>query len=107
MKKGITYLTTLLLLALPAMLFAWEDSCFYGWHGGPHMGYFRGGGFFMWIITIIVLAFFGFFATRLFKMKRPEPGLKESPLDILKARYAKGEIAKEQFDAMKKDIGNE
>lgn len=29
----------------------------------------------------------------------------ESPLDILKARYAKGEITKEQFDAIKRDLG--
>ena len=28
----------------------------------------------------------------------------ETPLDILKARYAKGEITKEQFDAIKRDL---
>lgn len=32
-------------------------------------------------------------------------GGRESPLDILKARYAKGEITKEQFDAIKRDLG--
>lgn len=29
----------------------------------------------------------------------------ETPLDVLKMRYAKGEITKEQFDAMKRDLG--
>lgn len=29
---------------------------------------------------------------------------KESPVEILKRRYAAGEITKEQFDSMKKDL---
>lgn len=29
----------------------------------------------------------------------------ESPLDIVKARYARGEINKEQFDAMRRELG--
>ena len=31
-------------------------------------------------------------------------GSGESPLDILKKRYAKGEVTKEQFDAVKRDL---
>ena len=29
----------------------------------------------------------------------------DAPLDILKARYAQGEITKEQFDVIKRDVG--
>ena len=36
----------------------------------------------------------------------PAPGVDyESPLEILKKRYARGEITKEEFEQMKKDIG--
>ncbi len=29
---------------------------------------------------------------------------RETPLDILKARYARGEVTKEQFEGMKRDL---
>ena len=107
MKKNISYLMTIVLLALPAALFAQGGPfCDYGWYGGPHMRFFWGGGFFMWILTIIVVALLIVFGIKLFRLKNVEQGSKESPLDIIKARYARGEITKEQFEAMKKDLGN-
>ncbi len=33
------------------------------------------------------------------------PAVRETPLDILKARYARGEVTKEQFEEIKRDLG--
>ena len=41
---------------------------------------------------------------QLFDRYRWHPEDAEAPLDILKRRYAKGEITKEEFDQMKKDL---
>jgi len=35
---------------------------------------------------------------------RPGMGSAEAPLDILKRRYARGEITKEEFERMKQDL---
>ncbi len=32
--------------------------------------------------------------------------MRETPLDILKARYARGEISKQQFEEMKRDLND-
>ena len=74
-----------------------------GW--GPMMHYgFGYGGMFMWIIFLIVIGFLIYFIVQAQKTKGQTPTQSESPLDILKRRYAKGEIVKEEFERMKKDI---
>lgn len=75
------------------------------WGWGPmmqmHYGY---GEMFMWILFLIVIGFLVFFIIKATKMKGQMPRQNESPLDILKKRYARGEITKEDFDRMKKEL---
>ncbi len=70
---------------------------------------FWGGG--MWIFPILGLVVFLFVIYFLFTRVFSGGGLvggrtagEQSPLEILKIRYAKGEISREEFERMKKDV---
>jgi len=80
---------------------------------GNMMGYGWGGGF-GFIFTLI---FWGLIGWAIFALVRggmghggccgshhSGHGNEKTPLDILKERYAKGEINKEEFEAKKKDL---
>jgi putative membrane protein len=55
-----------------------------------------------WIVVIVGMIFF--IRWLMWSSKGREIKSEETPLDILKKRYAKGEISKEDFERMKKDI---
>lgn len=59
-------------------------------------------GWIVWLIIIVVIVWV------VFQFKSDNSGhyykSSESPLDILKKRYANGEISKEEFERMKKDL---
>jgi len=75
------------------------------WEGGHMMNYgFGYGGMFMWIIFLIVLAVAIYFIVQTLKNKNISGDVQETPADILKRRYAKGEITKDEFDRMKRDL---
>lgn len=78
--------------------------CGFGEGGGPMMN-FGYGGMFMGMIFLIVpvaLAIWWFTKGAESRDHGRLPG--ETPLDILKKRYARGEITKELFESMKKDL---
>ena len=78
----------------------------------PHMGF---GGFgmiigmiFIWLFFIAVITAIIIFIVSAAKRSAYRHDywhkMGDKPLEILKERYAKGEITKEQFENMKKDI---
>ena len=70
----------------------------YGPYGGFHMMSPFGGG----LIMVLFLALVFIVLTRF--TRRTNGGPVETALDILKKRYAKGEITKEDFERMKQDL---
>lgn len=65
--------------------------------GWPMMHY---GGGLMWLILVIVAAI----AIYLIVQAQRAGSTRETPLEILKNRYAKGEITREEYDTMKRDL---
>ena len=74
-----------------------------GGNWGHMMGYGYGGGF-MWLIVLVLVGVVIYFLLQASKSKGSDGSIVETPLDILKKRYAKGEIDKEEFDLKKKDL---
>ncbi len=62
------------------------------------------GGVFMWLLWIIIIAVIIYFVVGGKKPMSFPNVMQESAMDILKKRYAKGEISKEEFEELKRDI---
>ena len=64
-------------------------------------------GGFMWLFWILIIVGIVFLVNWIIRQSRfSKTGDSENPLEILKKRYAKGEIEKEEFEKMKKDLEN-
>jgi putative membrane protein len=61
-------------------------------------------GLFMWIVLLIALGVGIYFVVQSIGPSRSGHSSGETPMDILKRRYAEGEITKAQFDEMKKNL---
>jgi len=65
---------------------------------------FMGGGF-MWIFWIAFIVGLFFLIKWIVQQNKPvEQKHVENPIEILKKRYARGEINKEEFEQKKKDL---
>ena len=72
-----------------------------GWGAGSMMGWF-GGGIVMILFWILFIGLIAWIARE--ASGRHSHHSSSSALDILKERYAKGEIDKEEFESKKKDL---
>lgn len=82
------------------------NSMMGNYFGNSMMGY--GYGWFGWIFMIIwwvlIIAGIAFFVKWIAGQSHTISDNKKTPLEILKERYAKGEIDKEEFEVKKKDL---
>jgi putative membrane protein len=97
MKKWWMMLSMLFITA-PAVRAQYDHGC------GMMGGYYGWGGMFMGLLFLIVIILAIYFIIQALKPRGTIGREQEKPIDILKRRYAKGEITKEQFDQMKKDL---
>ncbi len=73
---------------------------FHNWMWGGGMWF----GWIFWLVIIGIIVWLLINQSGRYRYQNQVNPHIESPLDILKKRYAKGEITKEQFDQMKKDL---
>jgi putative membrane protein len=93
-------------LTLIFLFFLATSSCYYprGGHMMDDWGHMTWGygGVFMWLILLILIGVVLYLVFRGDRWVRR--GGEETPLDILKKRYARGEITKAEYDRMKKEL---
>lgn len=72
------------------------------WEGNDGMGWWMVWGSVLWVILIAAIVFAGAWLAG----NRGEPaGRRESPEDVVRRRYASGEISREEFEQLRRDLG--
>jgi putative membrane protein len=100
--KRFALFTTAIGLTLPVSACGRFD-CGFGEGWGPMMGFGYGGMFMGMLLFAILIAVLVYWLAR--EAKSKTKGMSgETPLDILKKRYARGEITKDEFERIKKDL---
>jgi putative membrane protein len=109
MKKSLIIIT-LIILSISVVAIPLYSGCFglmsqgRGYRG-PGMMHFGFGGISMWILLLVIIGLVVYLVVR--NQKKVSSGEHHegvTPLDIVKKRYARGEISKEEFEQLKKDL---
>src|ERR1044071_3538843 len=104
MKRPYLAVVVAAVASVPSVAFAQER--YYEWHWQMHPMLWWGWGvgmmaimFFFWILVII-----GFIVGIRWLLGRRRPERADPALQILRERYARGEINKEEFEARRRDL---
>ncbi len=92
-----------ILFMFPVLAFADVEGCGFTW-GWNQMMNFGNGGIFMMFMFVIVIGLIIYFIITNTKSNRYTGGFSETSLDIIKERFAKGEITEKEFEKMKKAL---
>jgi len=90
-----------ILFMLPVLAFADVEGCGFTWGWNQMMNFGYGGGIFMMFIFAIAIGLIIYFIITNTKSNRYTGGFSETSLDIIKERFAKGEITEKEFEKMK------
>ncbi|MBN1545242.1 MAG: SHOCT domain-containing protein [Syntrophaceae bacterium] len=60
--------------------------------------------FILILILVLIIGGIAFFIKIVSPRRKKIPGTSEAVLEILRVRYAKGEITRDEFERMKKDL---
>ncbi len=99
----LLYFLLTLILVFSLNVYADSDFCpFCGW---PNMMMWGWGGMLMGLLFLLFIGLIVYLIVKSAKTTPTETSLKENTsLEILKKRYARGEINKEEYDRIKKDL---
>lgn len=95
--------STLFLLLFPFLASAHNGDDFYGHHMNMGFGLF-GGGIFMLLFWILIIAGIVYLVKYMAEGRKGIEQKGDRAIDIIKERYAKGEISKEEFETKKKEL---
>ena len=100
---GIILIILIMVPAIFGGLYGWGNRYYYGMMGpGTMSGYGWG-----WLMPIFMIIFWGLVIWGIVALIRhagSSSGKADSAIEVLKQRYAKGEINKEEFEQKKKDL---
>ena len=93
-----------ILFIFPVLAFADVEGCGFTWGWNQMMNFGHGGGIFTMFMFVIVIGLIIYFIVINTRSNRYTGGFSETSLDIIKERFAKGEISEKEFEKMKKAL---